>query len=262
MPATAAATGSRRARATDPGDHRPRLSRELPGRLQVSDHAGDAVRLAGSRQAPPSSRAASLRTAASRSGARRPRAVVGGYRPPRRDDQDVAASLVAVQNVRASLRAPIARRSHGSTSLSAAGKGAAVGQLVMLDVDRGQGLAPDQPTVRTRRPLAGGYVGHGWIGCGRPGPGAGRRSARPRRLGRSRPDRAGGCRNKRTPAAPAAWPAGRTGPRRTGPGRRTPKSWCTADLRQGSGSSLILVGVLAGGTIEHVFELACGAGSA
>jgi hypothetical protein len=40
-----------------------------------------ALRPLGSRQAPPGSRAASFRTAASRSGARRPRAVVGGYQP-------------------------------------------------------------------------------------------------------------------------------------------------------------------------------------
>jgi hypothetical protein len=40
------------------------------------------------------------------------------------------------------------------------------------------------------------------------------------------------------------------------------KRWCAADLRQGSGSSLILVDVLAGGTIERVFESACGAGGA
>jgi hypothetical protein len=60
-------------------------------------------------------------------------------------------------------RLPLARL---DVAVRKAGKDAAVGQPVRLDVDRGQGLTPDQPTVRTRRPLAGGYVGHGEMGAG------------------------------------------------------------------------------------------------
>jgi hypothetical protein len=110
----------------------------------------------------------------------------------RRDDQDVAADLVG----RAECapvpagpdRPPLARL---DVAVGKTGKGAAVGQLVMLDVDRGQGLVPDQPqSGHGDRSPADTSATVGW--CSRPGPGAGRRSARPRRLGRSRPGRAGG----------------------------------------------------------------------
>ena len=86
--------------------------------------------------------------------ARRPRAVVAATALRRRDDQDVAAGLVG----RAECapvpagpdRPPLARL---DVAVGKTGRGAA-GQLVMLDVDRGQGLAPDQSTIRTRPPLA------------------------------------------------------------------------------------------------------------
>jgi hypothetical protein len=104
---------------------------------------------------PPNSRAASLRTAAS--GARRPRAVVGRLPPSAGVTIKTSPpAWWAVQNVRPSCgpdRPPLARL---DVAVGKTGKRAAVGHLVMLDVDRGQGLAPDQPTVGTRRPLAGG----------------------------------------------------------------------------------------------------------
>jgi hypothetical protein len=145
-----------------PGNHRPRLSQQLPGRLQVSRpcrrRCAVVRKPSGAAQQPGGQlRDGRLPNPGSPSSCGRRRL------PARRplDDQDVAAGLVGRAKLPPVLagpgRRPLARP---GVALVKAGK-AHPANVVVLDVDRGQGLAPDQPTVGTGRPLAGRLVGHG-----------------------------------------------------------------------------------------------------